>query len=315
MTETLNLFGNDLFGDRIEPPSRGKLADLFTVPPFSVLNAREGHWQDRKRAWLAMGIRGEVGRIAGRAGAGVNQWAKKTEGISGGCQGFDDDYVSVFDPVVCELVYRWFCPPDGLVLDPFAGGSVRGIVAHMLDRRYWGCDLRPEQIAANEEQAATMALDPRPTWVCADALDAVPTAPAADLVFTCPPYGDLERYSDHPRDLSAMPHEVFMAAYGRIILRACERLKQDRFAAIVVGDFRDKRGHYRNFVSDTIAAFQSAGLHMYNEAILVTTTGSLQMRVRRFFEVSRKLGKTHQNLLVFVKGDPRKATAAIVGQP
>ena len=36
---------------------------------------------------------------------------------------------SIFDPVLCELAYRWFCPPGGTVLDPFAGGSVRGIVS------------------------------------------------------------------------------------------------------------------------------------------------------------------------------------------
>ena len=33
---------------------------------------------------------------------------------------------SIFDPVVCELAYTWFAPVGGVVLDPFAGGSVRG---------------------------------------------------------------------------------------------------------------------------------------------------------------------------------------------
>ncbi len=40
----------------------GSLAGRFGVPPFSVLNAREGWWQDRKRGWLALGIRSEIGR-------------------------------------------------------------------------------------------------------------------------------------------------------------------------------------------------------------------------------------------------------------
>jgi len=38
------------------------LAERFIVPPFSVLDARQGYWQDRKRAWLALGIRSELGR-------------------------------------------------------------------------------------------------------------------------------------------------------------------------------------------------------------------------------------------------------------
>jgi len=40
----------------------GNLADRFGVPPFSVLRAAEGWWQDRKRGWLALGIQSEVGR-------------------------------------------------------------------------------------------------------------------------------------------------------------------------------------------------------------------------------------------------------------
>ena len=44
---------------------------------------------------------------------------------------------------------------------------------------------------------------------------------------------------------------------------------------------------------------------LYNEAILVTAVGSLPIRVGRQFEGYRKLGKTHQNVLVFYKGDPK----------
>ena len=40
----------------------GSLAARFLIPPFTVLNAREGWWQDRKRAWLALGIKSELGR-------------------------------------------------------------------------------------------------------------------------------------------------------------------------------------------------------------------------------------------------------------
>jgi hypothetical protein len=88
-------------------------------------------------------------------------------------------------------------------------------------------------------------------------------------------------------------------------------LKPDRFACFVVGDFRDNAGLYRGFPWRTIQAFEDAGLALYNEAVLVTAVGSLPIRVRKQFESGRKLGKTHQNVLVFVKGSPRKATEAI----
>lgn len=600
----------------------------FGVPPFSVLDARQGYWQERKRAWMSLGIESELGRgekllefvhaaraqdryahpessrgltykTASVADPGFYEAKREAErrlGRSISTREFREKFwtpgasyqsSSIFDPVLCELVVRWFCPPGGQVYDPFAGGSVRGLVAGWLGRRYVGLDLSPAQLAANDAQAEriftvtsapspsllralpsmaspetptpversgelwlkrddallvagvrggkvrtcwrlaqgatglvtagsrsspqvnivahvakalgipcrvhvpagartpeleaaaatgaevlghrpgrnsvicararadaeergwklipfgmecreaveetaaqvvrvdgvrrivvpvgsgmTLAgvlhgldrigwdvpvlgvlvgadptarlgtyapawwkderrlqlkrastsydeaaradvdgvvLDPhyeakcvpfleagdllwivgiretaeprataagsrvRPRWIEADALSYDTTASLGeqDLVFTCPPYGDLERYSDDPRDLSNMKPQAFDAAYAEAVRRACSALAEDRFAVYVVGDYRDSSGSYRNLPGKTIAAFEAAGLRLYNEAILVTAVGSLPVRTARFFEQSRKLGKSHQNVLVFVKGDATRATAAI----
>lgn len=295
------LYGVDLFGDVMKPKASGLVAERFVIPPFTILDAKQGDWQERKRAWQSLGIRGEVGRDA----------------LSYTCNGDNAkkyDYMpqiesgtSIFDPVVCELAYRWFSPEGGQIVDPFAGGSVRGIVAGALGRKYWGCDLRQEQIDANELQADAIETQVKPKWVCGDSMDELPNAPLADMVFSCPPYGDLEVYSDNPNDLSSMEWHTFVAAYKRIIMRSVERMKPDTFACFVVGDFRDKKGHYRNFVSTTIEAFEECGARLYNEAILATSVGSAAMRVTKQFNAGRKLAKTHQNVLVFVKGDWKKA--------
>jgi hypothetical protein len=151
-----------------------------------------------------------------------------------------------------------------------------------------------------------------PDWIVGDAadLDLDELDCAADFVFSCPPYGDLEVYSDNPADLSTMAPAAFMGAYRKIVAATVGKLKADRFACFVVGDYRDKRGFYRNFPGETVAAFAAAGAGLYNEAILVTAAGSLPVRAGKQFASSRKLGKTHQNVLVFCKGDPRKATEA-----
>ncbi len=297
----LAIFGTDLFGEVIKPKASGPVAERFTLPPFTLLDGRSGEWQERKRAWLSIGLQSEVGRNA--KAYNDHEWQLRVNGkaVTAG------DGTSIFDPVLCELAYRWFCPPGGQVVDPFAGGSVRGIVAGALGRKYWGGELRPEQIAANETQAEDIAPSVRPVWVCGDSMETLPTAPEADFIFSCPPYGDLEVYSDDPADLSNMEWHTFVAAYKRIILRAVGRLKDDRFACFVVGDFRDNRGFYRDFVSTTIRAFEECGARLYNEAILATPVGSACMRVTKQFESGRKLAKTHQNLLVFCKGDWRKA--------
>jgi hypothetical protein len=131
----------------------------------------------------------------------------------------------------------------------------------------------------------------------------------ADFLFSCPPYADLEVYSDNPSDLSTLSYSEFRPAYFEIIAKACTLLRDDRFACFVVGDVRDKKGNYYNFVGDTVEAFRTAGLNYYNEAILVTAVGSLPIRAGKQFSSSRKLGKTHQNVLVFVKGDGKRAAA------
>lgn len=218
---------------------------------------------------------------------------------------------SIFDPVLCEIAYRWFCPPGGTVLDPFAGGSVRGVVASRLGRAYVGVELRAEQVAANEAQAA-LGGEIAPRWINGDSreIGALAKGVAADLVFSCPPNWNLEVYSDDPSDLSTLGKEAFFAEYSKIIAATVALLKNDRFAVWVIGDVRDAQGFYANLPGRTIEAFEAAGARFYNDAILVTAVGSLPIRVGRQFTAARKLGRTHQNVLVFCKGDPRKATEA-----
>ena len=286
----LALYGHDLFGEPIRPKV-APLSERFTFPPFSVLDARRGEWQSRKRAWLSLGIESETGRAddllfsysetvterthnlsegsplwldaraalreavaaSGVSNRQLDEWTG-TNGMAGhwlgdsqpsvptpamwstlaehldlperlwvpltetreragsdmGAEVAKIGGVSVFDPVLCEVAYRWWSPDGGQVVDPFAGGSVRGIVAGMLGRRYWGCDLRSEQVEANEHQADALEVVPRPSWVAGDALEVLDDAPDADFVFSCPPYGDLEIYSDDPRDLSNMEHHTYL---------------------------------------------------------------------------------------------------------
>lgn len=299
--QSLKMLDEDLPGEGENEGSTASLADKFGIPPFSVLNAREGWWQSRKRAWLGLGIKSDEGRDA-PAGGSPDMIARQN-GESG---------TSIFDPTLCELSYSWFSPQGGIVLDPFAGGSVRGIVASRLGRQYIGVELRKEQVDANRLQGDDLCEDFIPVWHIGDSrnIDCICADVEADFVFSCPPYADLEVYSDDPNDLSTLKYEDFKPAYFEIIAKACSRLKQDRFACFVVGDVRDKKGNYYNFVGDTVEAFKAAGLHYYNEAVLVTPCGSVAMRAGNSFSSGRKLGKTHQNVLVFVKGDGKKATQA-----
>jgi len=167
-------------------------------------------------------------------------------------------------------------PGGGAILDPFAGGSVRGLVAGNGGYRYTGVDLSPDQVDANEDQAADWAtrdlLAAEPQWLLGDAADVLPSLQrgAYDYVFTCPPYHNLEKYSDHPADLSAMRWKEFAEVYREIIAESVRCLAEDRFATWVVGEVRNSAGALRNLVPLTIAAHEDAGARHYNDAVLMT---------------------------------------------
>jgi hypothetical protein len=297
-------YGGDLFGSL--PGQPPPMNVHFPIPTVSVLSAREGWWQDRKRQWIEFGIRSELGRASDLVfwgGKPTSESRQRILAIGSGA-------TSTFDPVLCEILYRWFCPAGGTVFDPFAGGSVRGIVASILNRNYLGIDLSEKQVGANTIQANELLSGRRfqPKWVIGDSAVLASRVESCDFLFSCPPYGDLEVYSEDPRDLSTMGYTNFIDTYRKIIARSTERLKQDRFACFVVGDFRDNDGNYHGFPSDTIRCFRDAGLSLYNDAILLTAFGSLPLRAALIFR-SRKLGKAHQNILIFCKGDPRKAAS------
>lgn len=314
------LYPPDLFGHSTAPRATGPIAERFLFPPFTVLDARAGEWQERKRAWLSIGIQSELGRHNDPLNRGDDLRGTSVHITDGTAPELKERFAgatttSIFDPVLCELVYRWFCPRGGTVLDPFAGGSVRGVVAGQLGLRYWGAELRWDQVAANVAQARTLCAPPfsMPRWYCGDARTVVHAkAPEADLLFTCPPYGDLEVYSDDPADLSNMDWSGFLQGFTSVIYDSVGKLRDNRFAAIVVGDMRDKAGIYRNFVGETVAAFEAAGARYYNAAILATPVGTACVRATRQFNGGRKLVATHQHLLMFVKGDWKRAAELCV---
>ena len=282
----------NIFGEVEE--SNPLLRDKFIEPPFSILDTKSGNWIRRKREWKKIGIKSEVGRSAKTFGKFTPNQGKSNR--------FDDKATSIFDPALCEVLYNWFCDDGGSILDPFAGGSVRGIVANYLGYKYTGIDIRQEQIDSNREQAIyILEVDNQPNWFVGDSSDVLRGMDLEfDMVFSCPPYASLEVYSDLEGDISNMNYQDFILSYSDIIKQSCDKLKKGGYACFVVGEVRDKKGNYIGFVPDTIRAFTNAGMEYYNEAILLDQLGTASMRASGNMK-SEKLVKVHQNILVFKK--------------
>jgi DNA modification methylase len=306
--------------------STGAIAQRFGIAPFSIMDCRRSWWKQRRDYWLKLGIESEVGRneklkfsdtILNNAGRDKNLTLPNSAIYANSADSDKPQYngTSVFDPVICEIAYRWYCPNNGYIFDPFAGGSVRGIVAAHLGMNYVGVELRSEQLEANNKQKTKLGEGAGSCeWINGDSrtvdLNIIETP--INLIFSCPPYFDLEQYSDDENDLSnCKTYESFLIAYKEIITRSVNLLADNSFAVWIVSEIRDEQGNYRNFVGDTINAFEQAGMKYYNECVYVQQSGSWAMRIGRMFGASRKIARIHQNILIFAKGDPFATTKTL----
>ena len=266
-----------------------KLIDKFIIPPISILDVKQRYWKERRKKWLELGIKSEIGR-----GENLLSLSSLMKTKHNG--------TSIFDPVLCEIMYKWFSREGDLVMDRFCGGSVRGIVAEKLNRKYIGIDIREEQLKENRIQTNRFGRDTKYYNT-----DNIPNV-EYDLFFTCPPYFNLERYSDLEEDLSNMNEDKWWINYENILSQSITNLKEDRFVVIVIGDVRRDDGSYMKLPQRTIDIMEANGLKYYNELILLQEPATAAMRANKFMDNSRKIAKCHQSVLVFVKGDEIIAT-------
>jgi ParB-like chromosome segregation protein Spo0J/16S rRNA G966 N2-methylase RsmD len=287
----------------------GNLAKRYLLPPFSVLDTRAAEWQNRKAIWKER-IRNLGATREGKLGALDNLIGAVNSGIS------------IFDPVLSELIYKWFLTPDGNILDPFAGDAARSLVAAFNGTHYTGIDIREDQIEENKKTFERWNLSENANFIVGNSEkldDLLPENEKYDLVFTCPPYYDLEVYSDIEGDASnKQTYEEFMEFYKKVFTQCVKRLKKNRFLVCVVGEIRDDKGVNRGFVKDNIQLFQDLGLQFYNEIILLESIGTARIRANNQMRKNRKLVKVHQNILVFFNGDPvitRNALVFFNGDP
>lgn len=265
-----------------------KLKDDWIMPPFSVLDTRQGYWQDRKREWY---------NILG------NTSLTRENVLGDSLIGSINDGVSLFDPVLAEIIFKWFTPEEGKILNLFAGDVEPNIVAAHKGFNITGIELRKEQVENTERIANTLQVSNKLNMVCDDVLniDKLVKNNSQDVIFSCPPYYDVEEYSSDKRDFSNKDEADFDKLLSEVIKKSVKKLKDNRFAVFVVSEVRRPDGTYRGFVPKVIKWFEDAGMSYYNEIILINSIGTLPLRINKAW-ANRKVGKMHQNVLVFFKG-------------
>lgn len=277
------------------------LQERFIVPPFSVFDGRAGYWMERKREWKR--------QIQDAGQARSNVIVYDIKGDYAKDFAFDTG-TSILDPVLAEIVNLYFVPNTverAKTFDVFAGDTVFGFVSSKLGNEFTGIELRQEQRDFNQMRVDEYNLPAQ--YICDDGRNVLNHLPedSQDLLFSCPPYFDLEQYSNLPNDASNQgTFEEFYEILDVAFTNAVKALKENRFAVIVVGGVRNKStGHYYDFTGAVKNTFARAGMGLYNDAVLITPVGSAAIRANRCMK-TRKLCNVYQNVLVFYKGDTGK---------
>ena len=277
------------------------LKETFLVPPFTVLDSRQGYWQDRKKAWTTLiGDKGETRE--GTLYKDINSKSWVSRQLAGSMHGGG---VSVLDPCLSELIIKWFTPAGSTgnkTFDPFAGDTVFGFVSAYCGNEFIGTELRKEQADENNERTKNL----NATYYCDDGqnIGKYVKPESQDLLFSCPPYFDLEKYSDDPRDASNQDYEGFIKIIDNAFTAGIKALKQNRFAVVVMSNVRANNGAYHDICGDITRIFQREGMILYNELVLVNSLAGASLRAERNMR-NRKATRCHQEVLVYKKGDPQ----------
>jgi DNA modification methylase len=292
----------------------GKVLKTFKTKLFS---AAEGYIRPKSEGsfwWLTTTSIWNVDELIGRR---IRDWRRLMNetghsGTRNETMRADHDSIytgshSVFPAPLCEwIILRYGGSPGGLILDAFAGGPPRAVVAALMGYNYLGYEIRKEQIDENLKIISNLGIQGSVNYVCSDGtiLDGCPQN-SCDFALTCPPYYDLEQYSDLPNDLSNLPdYETFDKAMANCAKAHFRVMKPGAFVCIVTCPFRTggnkDENELRDFPGDTVRNFRNAGFLLWQKVVLSRNFASAAVRSTVSWK-GKKLVPRHEELLVFRK--------------
>lgn len=212
--------------------------------------------------------------------------------------GVNDGKASVFNPHLTQMIISAYCPLRGRIYDPFGGGGTRGYMATKMGHKYHGVEIREEEVERIKGEMKTWGIEF--DMVLGDSSEYKPKE-TFNFALTCPPYYDLELYSNMEEDLSnASSYEEFLGMYKKVIQNVYDCLEPNSFAVFVVGNFRDESGELIHFNGDTIRIAKEVGFILWDEIIWQGASNVALTRCGKF-EVNRKSVRMHEYVVILKK--------------
>lgn len=213
--------------------------------------------------------------------------------------GVNNGKPSVFNPHLAQMILAAYCDYKSNIYDPFAGGGTRGYISSKMGHNYFGIELRKEEVDRihNMFNEWNLKFD----IVVGDSIKYIPEEEKYDFSFTCPPYYNLERYSNLDNDLSNCDnYNTFLIDIKKVLKNTFKALKKDSFCIWVVGNFRDKSGEMINLNGDIIRLAKEVGFKFWDE-IIWNGASSVALTRSGKFSSNRKAIRIHEYILVFKK--------------
>jgi len=207
--------------------------------------------------------------------------------------------MSEFHAGVAENIVRYWSLPGAKVVDPFAGRVTRAVVTNRLGREYHGYEITPNTHKRALEHFNKLSISPN--LYLDDGTKLSHTADEfSDLILTCPPYYNIERYESVDGQLSdSKTYGEFMEMID-VCAENCYRVaRPGSFCVWVVADFRDG-GNLIDFHGDTTQSFKKAGW-LYHDIIIMENISPFASLTSYQAACKRYAPKTHEYILVFSK--------------
>jgi len=213
--------------------------------------------------------------------------------------GVNNSKPSVFNPHLTQMILAAYCSNKSNIYDPFAGGGTRGYVSNKMGHNYFGVELRKEEVERINNMFNKWNL--KFNIINENSINYIPKKEGFDFSFTCPPYYNLERYSNLDNDLSNYKdYNLFLRDIRKVLKNTFYSLKPNSFCVWVVGNFRNKEGEMTHLNGDIVKLAKDVGFKFWDEIIWNGASSVALTRSGQFLS-NRKAVRIHEYILIFKK--------------
>lgn len=217
-------------------------------------------------------------------------------------------FLSKFNSEYAKRIIEMWSKKGDEIVDPFAGRSSRPLVSTLLERNYVGFDVIKDNLQEAEEQYNILKNERslgklKLIHKSSEHIDEFLPEGVADMIMTCPPYYNIEKYESVDGQLTDIKtYEEFLETYKIILEKSIKILKPSCFFVVVLANFRID-GKLYDFCSDTKNILKEH-LKFHDEIILEMSPAKRHALYTQAI-VNLNCLKTHEYCLVFRKKDDK----------